>query len=58
MPTSCAQKMSAIRDRRLQVAADSLRVKFPHLVFPLDDACRPTKVTTKALAATLHRSYP
>jgi hypothetical protein len=54
---TCAQKMVAIRDGRLQVAVDTLRAKFPHLVVQADDPCRRAKVTTSALAATLRRNY-
>jgi hypothetical protein len=54
---TCAQKMVAIQDGRLQAAVDTLRAKFPDLVFQADDACRRAKVTTSALTATLRRNY-
>ncbi|MGB8297401.1 MAG: hypothetical protein WCG85_18395 [Polyangia bacterium] len=54
---SCTHNMSAIRDGRLQVAVDTLRAKFPDLVFQADDACQRAKVTSSALAATLRRNY-
>jgi hypothetical protein len=63
---TCAQKMPAMRDGRLQAAVDTLRAKFPDLVFQAqdtkdakdtEDACLRAKATTRALAATLRQNY-